>query len=977
MRETSGELKVIETKPSPPLDAPDRVDMLAQSQAAGGTAEPSPRDSERSETALTALEPAELVPVAPGRRKSNRAAMSEFTSNVASTRRKGSKMAKAGKALTEVAPETMQSEVKTDKVMSEVKTDKGRSEVKTDKGRSEVEPGKDESALKPGKDESATKSGKGLRSTKPGKALAAKNTETAEIAVKPDSVKPKTKPVKAKAKAKAKAKPEKEKIGFKLKAASRADVKSATTKAGAAKVATPAPQPALGKKAALKDRLKGAKVKGARKLAQKGVKGLQPESPFDLSDSQWYLNRELTWLEFNRRVLHEAVDERTPLLERLKFIAIVSANLDEFIMKRIGGLKQQIGAGMHELTLDGRTPRQQVFECHLSIREIHARKREAFQVVRALLEQKGIVIESYATLIPKEKKFLREHYYSNIYPLLTPQSIDPAHPFPFISNLSLNLLVTLRYPRSKEVSLARVKVPVGLGSPRFIRVGKGDHFIPLEDVMMNNLDMLFPGMHIVACEIFRVTRNANTEKDEEQADDLMAMIESELKERRFAPIVRLEIGTGMDPVHRGRLAAELELDEENDVFEVPGMLAGRDLFELARLDYPRMHDPAQHPIDHPQLLTKRNIFHTIRDAGQILLQHPYVSFSTSIERFLKEAANDPKVRGIKMTLYRTSSQSRIIEALLQAAQNGKQVAVVVELKARFDEATNIRLAEEMEEAGIHVTYGVVGLKTHCKVILVVRQDFSGLRRYVHIGTGNYHAETARVYSDVGLLTCDETIGQDVTELFNYLTTGFMARRNYQAIVPAPRFLKKALLARIEREMALHVESGGGLIQFKMNALEDGDITKALYRASMAGVRIDLYVRDTCRLRPGIPGLSDQIRVVSIVGRFLEHARVYYFRNGGAGEYFISSADAMKRNLEARVEILCPVTAPELTRELRQVFDTYEADHRSAWDMQPDGSYLQRHPAEGESGEGTHQMLITLAERRLKESLKEKKKPQQR
>jgi polyphosphate kinase len=718
-----------------------------------------------------------------------------------------------------------------------------------------------------------------------------------------------------------------------------------------------------------------AKPKAVRKNTLKLVKGTAPEldGQFDLSDSQWYLNRELTWLEFNRRVLHEAVDDRTPLLERLKFVAIVSANLDEFVMKRIGGLKQQIGAGMNELTLDGRTPHRQVHECHASIREIHARKREAFDCVRTLLEQKGIVIESYQSLIPKEKKYLREHYYTNIYPLLTPQSIDPAHPFPFISNLSLNLLVTLRYPKAREVSLARVKVPVGLGIPRFIRVGKGDHFIPLEDVMMNNLDMLFPGMQVVACEIFRVTRNANTEKDEEEADDLMEMIESELKERRFAPIVRLEVGSGMEALHRGRLAAELELDEENDVFEVPGLLAMRDLFELARLDYPRMHDPAHHPIDHPQLLTSRNIFHTIRDAGSILLQHPYVSFSTSVERFLREAANDPKVRGIKMTLYRTSSQSRIIDALLEAAQNGKQVAVVVELKARFDEAANIRLAERMEEAGVHVTYGVVGLKTHSKVILVVRQDYAGLRRYVHIGTGNYHAETARIYSDVGLLTCDETIGQDVTELFNYLTTGFMARRSYRALVPAPKHLKKALLSRIEREVAHHSASGGGLIQFKANALEDGDVVKALYRASMAGVRVVLYVRDTCRLRPGIPGLSENIRVVSIVGRFLEHARIYYFRNGGAEEYFISSADVMKRNLEARVEILCPVTALELTRKLRQVFDTYDADRRSAWDMQPDGSYLQRRPAEGDHGEGTHQMLIAQAQRHLMESLKEKKK----
>ncbi|KAB0669905.1 polyphosphate kinase 1 [Oryzomonas sagensis] len=699
-----------------------------------------------------------------------------------------------------------------------------------------------------------------------------------------------------------------------------------------------------------------------------------PAAPeFDLNDSEWYLNRELTWLEFNQRVLHEAEDSRTPLLERLKFIAIVSSNLDEFFMKRIGGLKQQIGAGMRELTLDGRTPHQQVQECHLVIRSLEARKDQLFRHLCSLLEEKGIAVESYNELTAKEKKTLREHYYTNIFPLLTPQSIDPAHPFPFISNLSLNLLVTLRYPRAREVSLARVKVPVGLGTPRFIRVGKGDHFVCLEDVMMNNLDTLFPGMSIVSCEIFRVTRNANTERDEEEADDLMAMIESELKERKFAPIVRLEIGAGMDPVHRGRLAAELELDEENDVFEVPGLLALRDLFELAGLDYARLHDQPHYPIEHPQLQATRNIFHIIRDCGSILLQHPYESFSTSVERFLREAATDPKVRGIKMTLYRTSIQGRIIDSLVLAAQNGKQVAVVVELKARFDEAANIRLAERMEEAGIHVTYGVVGLKTHCKVILVVRQDYNGLRRYVHIGTGNYHAETARIYSDLGLLTCDQTIGQDVTELFNYLTTGFMAKRNYQKIVPAPRMLKKALLAGIEREIESHRQKGGGLIQFKMNALEDGDIVKALYRASQAGVKVDLVVRDTCRLRPGIPGLSENIRVMSVVGRFLEHSRLYYFRNGGADDYFIASADAMKRNLEARVEVLCPVESPELTKELRAIFDIHLSDQRSVWDMHPDGSYTQRVPAAESPHLGSHHLMIERASKRLRESLKQKKK----
>lgn len=697
------------------------------------------------------------------------------------------------------------------------------------------------------------------------------------------------------------------------------------------------------------------------------------ESAFDLSESQWYLNRELTWLSFNRRVLHEAADERTPLLERLKFIAIVSANLDEFFMKRIGGLKQQIGAGMREPSLDGRTPRQQVTECYEVVRELEVAKEELFRAVGVLLEEKNIIIEQYEQLTSKERKLLREHYYNNIFPLLTPQSIDPAHPFPFISNLSLNLLVTLRYPKAKETSLARVKVPVGLGTPRFLRVGKGDHFVRVEDVMMNNLDMLFPGMEILKCEFFRVTRNANTEKVEEEADDLMAMIESELKERKFAPIVRLEVEQGMDRVHRGRLAAELELDEGSDVFDVQGMLAMRDLWELVRLEYPRLHDSPHHPIDHPLLQTQRNMFHIIREAGSILLQHPYESFSTSVERFLRESALDPKVRGIKMTLYRTSVKSRIIDSLVLAAQNGKQVAVVVELKARFDEAANIRLAERMEEAGIHVTYGVVGLKTHCKVIMVVRQDYNGLRRYVHIGTGNYHADTARIYSDVGMLTCDETVGQDVTELFNYLTTGFMAKRNYNKLAPAPRFLKKALLSRIERETAIQIAQGNGHIQFKINALEDGDIVRALYRASIAGVKIDLVVRDTCRLRPGIPGLSENIRVISIVGRFLEHARIYYFRNGGDEEYFIASADAMKRNLEARVEVLCPVEQIELTRELRMIFDTHIADQRSAWDMLPDGSYIQRVPQDDGNAAGSHRVMIARTAKRLKESLKQKKK----
>jgi len=694
----------------------------------------------------------------------------------------------------------------------------------------------------------------------------------------------------------------------------------------------------------------------------------------NLSDSRWYLNRELTWLEFNRRVLHEAEDERTPLLERLKFIAIVSSNLDEFFMKRIGGLKQLVGAGLREPSLDGLTPLQQIDQCHSIIRGVEDNKHTCLQQIRKLLKEQGIIISEVKDLTARERSNLRDHFATNIYPLLTPQSIDPAHPFPFISNLSLNLLVTLNWSDGINRQLARVKVPVGAGTSRFIPVpGKKERFIRLEDLLMSNLDMLFPGMKVIRCDLFRVTRNANTEHDEEEADDLLEMIETELKERRFAPIVRMEVVEGIPVFQKGRLAAELNINENDDVFEVPELLAMRDLFELSRLDYPHLHDPPHHQIVTPQLDSERNIFHIIRDAGSILLQHPYESFSASVERFLREAAVDTKVHGIKMTLYRTSSQSRIIDALLLAAQNGKQVAVVVELKARFDEATNIRLAEQMERAGIHVTYGVVGLKTHCKVIMVVREDYNSLRRYVHIGTGNYHAETSRIYSDIGILSCSEALGNDVTELFNYLTTGFKPRRKYALLLTAPLFLKQALLAKIERETVLHREGGKGLIQFKINALEDGDIVKALYRASQAGVTIDLIVRDTCRLRPGIAGLSKTIRVISIVGRFLEHSRIYYFGNGGTEEYFISSADAMKRNLGARVEILCPIEPPSLVREIRSILDVHLQDTRSAWEMQPNGSYIQCMPDDSNGAGNSHYQLIKHAEQRVELHRKKIKK----
>jgi polyphosphate kinase len=709
-------------------------------------------------------------------------------------------------------------------------------------------------------------------------------------------------------------------------------------------------------------------------VKKRGQKGhASREDLPDLNDPRLYLNRELTWLEFNRRVLNEAKDDRTPLLERVKFAAIAGSNLDEFFMKRIGGLKQQVGAGLREETVDGRTPKQQIEDCYAFVRKHHLEREKLLAVLWKELAAAGIEIVAYKALTGPEQLAVRDDYYNNIFPLVTPQSIDPAHPFPFISNLSLNLLVTLRYPQDSATSLARVKVPISAGAARFMKVGAQQKYVMLEDVMSHNLDMLFPEMEVLNCELFRVTRNANTSRNEERAEDLLALIESTLQDRKFSPIVRLQVPPGMNALHRGRLAAELGLDEAEDVFEVKGMMGMRDLWQLANLDFPKLKEPAHHPVDHPALQNTRNIFHVIREARAILLQHPYESFSSSVERFLKEAATDPKVRAIKMTLYRTSPQSPIVDTLILASQNGKQVAVVVELKARFDEEANIRLANRMEEAGIHVTYGVVGLKTHCKVILVLRQDFKGLRRYVHLGTGNYHPGTARLYSDLGLFIYDKDIGQDVTELFNYLTTGYTPKRKYNKLLPAPKHLKSALLSKIRREIECHSEKFPGQIIFKMNALEDSDICRALYEASMAGVKVDLLIRDSCRVRPAVPGISEKIRVISIVGRFLEHARIYYFRNGGEEEYYIGSADAMRRNLEHRVEVVVPVENPQLQQDLRNLLDIQLTDRRSAWDMQSDGTYLQRIPGEKDDQRSSQVLQIDMAEKRSRDATRLRKR----
>ncbi len=692
----------------------------------------------------------------------------------------------------------------------------------------------------------------------------------------------------------------------------------------------------------------------------------------DFDDPALYLNREVTWLAFNRRVLHEAEDPRTPLLERVKFLAIVSNNLDEFFMKRIGGLKQQIAAGVHTLSVDGRNPVQQLKECLSEVRKIQLDQKRIFDNLIKLLAERDIRIVKIEKLPAKAREKLREHFRANIFPMLTPLAMDPAHPFPFISNLALNLLVTLRYPGGNESYMARVKVPVSKDVSKRLIAVDGDHtFVTLEDLIVENLDMLFPGMEIDSCELFRVTRNAIVEPDAEAASDLLEMIETELRERHFAPIVRLEVQKGMDAVHRGMLAAELGLNEEEDVFEIEGMMGLRDLFEVAGIDIPELHDKPHRPVDHPLLAKdRRNIFHIIRENGPILLQHPYQPFSTSVERFLRTAAEDPKVLAIKMTLYRTSAGA-ILDSLIKAARNGKQVAVLVELQARFDEAANIGWARRLEAEGIHVNYGVLGLKTHSKLIFVIRRDYAQLRRYYHIGTGNYHSGTAKLYTDLGMLGCDEEIGQDLTELFNYLT-GYSPPPSYRKILAAPYNLKRGIIEKINREIEHQQRSGNGLIQMKMNALEDAEITRALYRASQAGVKVDLIIRDTCRFRPGLPGISESARVVGIVGRFLEHGRIIYFHNGGEEEYYIGSADMMRRNLDARVEVHAPVENPELRQELRLILDVQLADTRSAWDMDSDGNYTQRIPAD-EHAMGAQDTLMGVAERRLAAAAQHKEK----
>jgi polyphosphate kinase len=718
---------------------------------------------------------------------------------------------------------------------------------------------------------------------------------------------------------------------------------------------------------------------GNKKMTRKTI-----VEEINLNDSEYYFNRELSWLEFNNRVLHEALDSRTPLLERLKFMAIFNSNLDEFFMVRVAGLKQQVEAEVSKLTPDGRTPTQQLEAISDRLKPMVQQQDQHFEyTLRQELIAQGIHIINYVDLSQEQRLYLNKFFEEQIFPVLTPLAVDPSHPFPHISNLSLNLAVVVKDPETEEELFARIKVPKVL--PRFIELPeqlRQRHRkktsiwsgVPLEQVIAHNLQDLFPGMNVQECYTFRVTRNADLEVEEDEADDLLLAIEQELQKRRLGgSVVRLEIQSNTPENVRSMLIEELEV-EEKDVYEIEGLLGLGDLMYFMSLPLPELKDIPWKTIT-PQALHRLKDFNIkngnveTEDSGDffslirekdILLHHPYHSFSRTVQRFITQSAHDPNVLAIKMTLYRTSGDSPIVNALIAAAENGKQVVVLVELKARFDEENNINWARKLEQAGVHVVYGLFGLKTHTKVVLVVRREPQTIRRYVHIGTGNYNHKTARLYTDLGLLSCREELGADLTDLFNFLT-GYSRQRSYRQLLVAPVSLRDRIISMIRREIDNSRNGGTGRIVAKMNALVDPKIIATLYEASRAGVQIDLIIRGMCCLRPGIPEISENIRVISVVGRFLEHSRIFYFYNNGNEEMYIGSADWMTRNLDRRVEAVTPVLDPEIIKELQEILGVMLADNRQAWDLQSDGRYIQRQPLETETAQSSHDVLMEMAQ----------------
>ncbi len=668
-----------------------------------------------------------------------------------------------------------------------------------------------------------------------------------------------------------------------------------------------------------------------------------------------YINRELSWLDFNARVLRHAEDGRTPLLERAKFLALFSENLDEFFQVRVAGLKDQAAAGVTATSADRTSPADQLRAIRAKVEDLLVRQSRAFRddVVPALAAN-GIILSNWEQLDDDDRGALVEEFEQRIFPVLTPLAVDPGHPFPYISNLSLNLAVSVRDPVADERRFARVKVPPLLS--RFVVMPDGERFVPLEQVIAAHLDALFPGMVVESHSPFRVTRNADLSLEEDEADDLLAAVELELRRRRFGRAVRLEIDETMDDDVREFLVGELDLAPD-DVYVIDGPLDLGGLWAVHALDRPALKDEPWAPVTQPRLAPAApdegvDVFAAIRDRD-ILVHHPYDSFATSVEAFIEQAAADPDVLAIKQTLYRTSGDSPIVEALIRAAERGKQVAVLVELTARFDEQANIAWARALERAGVHVVYGLVGLKTHTKTALVVREEGGGVVRYCHIGTGNYNPRTARLYEDLGLLTANADLGADLTDLFNYLT-GYSRQDAYRKLLVAPIGLREALVELIRREAAAGAD---GRIVMKMNALADHRMIDELYEASQAGVSIDLIVRGICCLRPGVPGLSDNVRVRSIVGRYLEHSRIFAFGRRERRRYFIGSADLMTRNLDLRVEAVVPVEAEELQARLQEVLDVNLADDELAWSLGADDAW---HPVARAGGCNTHLRLQELA-----------------
>ncbi|MBM4187620.1 MAG: polyphosphate kinase 1 [Gemmatimonadetes bacterium] len=666
----------------------------------------------------------------------------------------------------------------------------------------------------------------------------------------------------------------------------------------------------------------------------------------DLGHPALYLNRELSWLEFNRRVLHEAQDPRTPLLERVKFLGIFSSNLDEFFQVRVAGLRKQVAARYQEPTPEGLTPEEQLAAISTLVRELQRQHDVCFSkdLLPALAGHGVELLTDWAELSADDREAVERYFGEQVFPVLTPLAVDPAHPFPYISNLSISLAVILRGPDGEE-KFARLKVPKIL--PRWVRLPGVHRFVPLELVIANHLESLFPGVEILGAYPFRITRNTDLEIDPEEAEDLLSLIQEEVRARRFAEVVRLELGPSTPESLRQLLLAELNADQDpleqrlgtDDLYEVSGLLDGSDLLSLAGLEIPDLKDPPHTPVTPARLAAGRNIFDVIRE-GDVLLHHPYESFSTTVERFLQASTEDPDVLAIKMTMYRTGGDSHIARMLTAAAERGKQVAVLIELQARFDEENNIRWAQRFEDVGVHVSYGVSGLKTHAKVILVVRREGEAIRRYVHIGTGNYQPKTARTYTDFGLLSSDPDLGADLSDLFNVLT-GFATPTGYRKLVIAPAGMRRMLLERIDAEIG-HAQAGRpARILAKMNALVDPAVMSGLYRASRAGVDVDLIVRGICCLRPGIRGVSERVRVISIIGRFLEHSRAWWFENGGAPEVYISSADWMPRNLDRRIEAASPVLEPAHQESIRQLLELMWRDNRQAWELDADGQWRQR------------------------------------